>query len=313
MHLTAPITWLHADGTPRWMLSRGTAVMGPDGKPYRLAGSQTDVTARRKAEEQLMYDACHDALTGLPNRAMFTDRLGRALWRAKRRQNYMFAVLFLDLDRFKVINDSLGHIIGDQLLIGIARRLEDCLRPSDMVARLGGDEFTVLLEDIRDVSDATRVAERIQEKLSGSFTLGGQEVFTTVSIGIALNTTGYERAEDILNQMRIADRSADHLAEDRTAPATEPRIARSLSQLKHVLVARGHRHHARRLALETGVVVIDVDRRLAIRGGQTAHVESQALCVGRHGHPDLQAVDSGRVRSSATAHDHLPATFRLRP
>ncbi len=244
-HFEAEYRMLHADGTPRWMLSRGTAVMGPDGKPYRLAGSQTDVTARRKAEEQLMYDACHDALTGLPNRAMFTDRLGRALWRAKRRQNYMFAVLFLDLDRFKVINDSLGHIIGDQLLIGIARRLEDCLRPSDMVARLGGDEFTVLLEDIRDVSDATRVAERIQEKLSGSFTLGGQEVFTTVSIGIALNTTGYERAEDIL-------RDAD----------TAMYRAKAAGKACHEMFDRGmHVQAVNRLQMET-------DLRLAVENEQ---------------------------------------------
>ncbi len=157
-----------------------------------------DVTERKQTESQLRHQACHDALTGLPNRVLFIDRVDHAIKRAKRQKDYLFAVLFLDLDRFKVVNDSLGHIIGDQLLIAIARRLEACLRPADTVARLGGDEFTILLENINDISDATQIAERIQTELSLPFHLGGHEVFTTASIGIALNTTGYNRSEDIL-------------------------------------------------------------------------------------------------------------------
>lgn len=195
---------LHRDGTYRWMLARGIAVGEIGKRPYRIAGSQTDVTDRRIAEERLLHEAIHDVLTGLPNRALFMDLLARSLGRSKRHEKYMFGVLFLDLDRFKVINDSLGHVIGDQLLISLARRLEACLRPGDTVARLGGDEFTILIDDIKDISDATRVADRIQKELSHPFNLGGHEIFTSVSIGIALSVTGYDRPEDLIRDADTA-------------------------------------------------------------------------------------------------------------
>jgi len=194
---------LHQNGTYRWVLSRGLAVRDSAGNVTRMAGSQTDITERKVA----------DGLTGLPNRILFMDRLDCALDRAKRHKNAMFAVLFLDLDRFKVINDSLGHDVGDQLLIALARRLETSLRSSDTVARLagrptmarlGGDEFTVLLDDIHNVSDATCVAERLQQQLAAPFTIAGHEVFTTASMGIALSATGYERPEDILRDAETA-------------------------------------------------------------------------------------------------------------
>jgi diguanylate cyclase (GGDEF)-like protein/PAS domain S-box-containing protein len=194
----------HRDGSYLWMLSRAIAVRDKDGKAYRLVGSQTDITDRKLVEERLMHEAIHDVLTGLPNRALFSDLLARSLGRAKRRVDYLFAVLFLDVDRFKLINDSLGHMIGDQLLISIARRLESCLRPGDTVARLGGDEFTILLEDIHDVTDATTVADRIHQDLAVPFTIGGQEVFTSASIGIALSATGYDRPEDLLRDADTA-------------------------------------------------------------------------------------------------------------
>lgn len=189
---------LHKAGTYRWILSRGIAIRDASGKVYRMTGAQADVTERKIAEGKLLHDAFHDALTGLPNRTLFIQRLEQALNNANRRQDGLFAVLFLDLDRFKVVNDSLGHLIGDQLLTALVRRLEACVRPGDTVARLGGDEFTILLEAIQDVGDATVVADRIQKELTLPFNLSGHEVFITTSIGIALSTIGYDRPEDLL-------------------------------------------------------------------------------------------------------------------
>jgi diguanylate cyclase (GGDEF)-like protein/PAS domain S-box-containing protein len=202
-HFETEHRMLHRDGTYRWMRSRGLAVRDATGCAYRMAGSQTDITEGKVA----------DALTGLPNRILFIDRLGYCIDRARRREASMFAVLFLDLDRFKIINDSLGHVVGDQLLVALARRLEGCLRASDLVARvntehtiarLGGDEFTILLEDIRDVSDALRVAERVQETVAQPFALNGQEVFTTASIGIATSATHYDSPEVVLRDADTA-------------------------------------------------------------------------------------------------------------
>ncbi len=163
-----------------------------------------DITDRKRAEEQLIHSALHDHLTGLPNRALFIDHLKLAIERAKRRPEHQFAVLFLDLDRFKVINDSLGHTIGDHLLVGIARRLEAALRPGDTVARLGGDEFTILLEDVRDLDEALQVAERLQSDLAKPFNFDGHEVFTTVSSGLAQSAGRYERPEDMLRDADTA-------------------------------------------------------------------------------------------------------------
>jgi diguanylate cyclase (GGDEF)-like protein len=164
-----------------------------NGVPTRIAGSQTDITDRRAVEEQLMHEAIHDSLTGLSNRAFFIDLLQNSLSRARRRSNYLFAVLFLDLDRFKVINDSLGHLIGDAFLIELARRLHGCLRNNDTVARLGGDEFAVLVDDIENEIDAIRVAERIQKELSLPFIVEGQEIFTSVSIGITVSSARWKK------------------------------------------------------------------------------------------------------------------------
>lgn len=176
---------------------------------------EKEIFERKRMEEKLLYDAFHDTLTGLPNRALFMDRLKHAVERSKRNKDYLFAVLFLDLDRFKVINDSLGHTLGDQLLIAIAEKLKACVRPTDTVVRLGGDEFTILLEDIKDVSDAIRVAERIQQELILPFDLYEQEIFTSASIGIALNTTSDHRPDDLLRDADIAMYRAKDLGKAR--------------------------------------------------------------------------------------------------
>jgi diguanylate cyclase (GGDEF)-like protein/PAS domain S-box-containing protein len=194
----------HKDGSYRWMLCRGLAVWNESGRAMRMAGSQADVTDRRKFEQQLVHDALHDDLTGLPNRALFVDRLSHALSRMRRNPTYHFAVLFLDLDRFKLINDGLGHAIGDQLLITIARRLEQCLRPGDTAARLGGDEFTILLDEVHDEQIIREIADRAQQALSAPIQLGEQEVFTTASIGILLSSVEYESATDMIRDADTA-------------------------------------------------------------------------------------------------------------
>jgi diguanylate cyclase (GGDEF)-like protein len=208
---------LHKAGQRRWMLTRGLAVRDGEGKAYRMAGSLTDITDRKNAEQQLLHDAFHDALTGLANRALFLDRLGQSMARSERKPGYHFAVLFLDLDRFKVINESLSHTIGDRLLVELADRIRGCLRPADTAARLGGDEFAILLEEIGDMQDAVGFAERINKAVQEPFTLEGDEVFTSASIGIALGSPGYERPEDLLRDADTAMYRAKALGRARHA------------------------------------------------------------------------------------------------
>ncbi len=188
-HYEAEYRMRTAHGTYRWMLSRALAVRGPDGRALRLAGSQTDVTERKAAELQLQHDALHDALTGLPNRVLFQDRLEHLVRRGARAEGTS-AVLFLDLDRFKVVNDSLGHLVGDGLLVDVAERLKGALRPGDTVARLGGDEFTVLLEDLKDYEEARHVADRVLAALEAPFSVEDQDLYLSASIGIAMVPPG---------------------------------------------------------------------------------------------------------------------------
>ncbi len=172
------------------------------GQALHFNNQIVDITERKHMEKQLLHDALHDSLTGLPNRALFMDRLDHELKRAKTNPDYVFAVLFLDLDRFKVVNDSAGHLVGDQLLVEIARRLEKSVNFTDTVARLGGDEFTILLENIHNIQNAIAVAKKIDLALRIPFNLQGYELFTSASIGIALSSEGYNKPDEI---MRDAD------------------------------------------------------------------------------------------------------------
>ena len=159
----------HRDGNYRWMLSRGVAVRCDRARPERLVGCHIDITRYREAEKRLLRAAMHDPLTGLPNRTCFMERLAVAGRHAHKHSDYLFALLFLDVDRFKVINDSLGHLVGDELLVSIGQRLQACVRPNDTIARLGGDEFAILLDDLREDLEATQIAATIQKELARPF------------------------------------------------------------------------------------------------------------------------------------------------
>ncbi|HUP21521.1 MAG TPA: diguanylate cyclase, partial [Thermoanaerobaculia bacterium] len=203
-HMVLEHRMVRQDGDQLWVLTRGALVRDEAGDVVRLAGSMTDISARKRAEESLLYDAFHDGLTGLANRSLFLDRLAVAIAARKRTPGHRFAVLFLDLDRFKTVNDSLGHSVGDRLLVAIARRLEGLTRPSDTVARLGGDEFALIAGAVTDSNSAAHLAERIQQNLVEPFTIARQEVFVTASIGIALPDGDDLDAEGLLRNADLA-------------------------------------------------------------------------------------------------------------
>jgi diguanylate cyclase (GGDEF)-like protein/PAS domain S-box-containing protein len=207
----------HADGEWRWFAVRGAAQRDAAGAAVRVAGLMSDVTRHRLLVERMAHDARHDPLTGLPNRTLFLDLLSHSFHRLRRHEDYRFAVLFIDIDRFKLVNDAFGHEAGDQLLQQIAKRLTACLREGDTLARQGGDEFTMWLDDVHGPADAVRVADRVHDVMHDPFEISGQRIQSSASIGVAVGNSGYKQAEDILRDADSAMYRAKALGKARTA------------------------------------------------------------------------------------------------
>jgi diguanylate cyclase (GGDEF)-like protein/PAS domain S-box-containing protein len=206
----------HENGGYIWVYARGVILPDAHGRAARMAGSISSIAKRKETEHELIHRALHDALTGLPNRVLFMDRLHQALRRYKRNRQLRFAVLYFDLDRFKFVNDSLGHSAGDALLVSIARRLMSVIRPGDTVARMGGDEFAVLVSDFVDESDAAQVAERIHKLFEQEFSIAGRGVFTSTSIGIAIAADQYDSPEEVLRDADLAMYRAKRSEDEKT-------------------------------------------------------------------------------------------------
>lgn len=222
---------LTRDGGERWVLCRGVAVRDSEGRAIRVAGSLSDITKQKRSEAELIEQAHHDRLTGLPNRTLFMEILRTSLERTKRNKSYNFAVLFLDFDRFKVINDSLGHEYGDMLLVSIAQQLRVQLRTVDAAARLGGDEFVVLLDGINGLSGAIEVADRLLNTFAKPHSLGGHEVISTASIGIVTSDGVYDRPEELIRDADNAMYQAKASGRARYVVFDEQMHAKALQRL----------------------------------------------------------------------------------
>jgi diguanylate cyclase (GGDEF)-like protein/PAS domain S-box-containing protein len=264
-HLESEHRMRHADGSWRWVLIRGLATRDPDGAATRLAGSLSDITQRRRTERQLQHDALHDALTGLPNRELFLDRVDHLLARRRRDAGAQCAVMFLDIDRFKLVNDSLSHLIGDRLLNALATRLGEVLRPVDTLARLGGDEFTILLDGVGSETAALEVAERTQRVLAPPFIIDGHELSVTASIGIALSAPGLSAA-DLVRNADIAMYAAK-------------RGGRSLcvlfdEDMRRRVIDRMVREHDLRRAVEQGLLEVHYQPIVELCSGCISAVEA---------------------------------------
>jgi diguanylate cyclase (GGDEF)-like protein/PAS domain S-box-containing protein len=268
----------HSDGSFRWILCRGLAVRDEEKTPYRIAGSFSDVTTRTRVEEELLRDAVRDQLTGLPNRGVIIRALTRSLGRASRRDGYRFAILHLNIDRLRLINESLGRHAGDRLLGEIASRLQVCVRPSDLLVRLGSDEFGLLVDDIENATDATRVAARINDALASPFNLAESEVFATASIGIVVSSTKYQHAEELLRDANTAMNRA------KASGSARPEVFDEASHKRASIVLQIET--GLRWALERDELVLQYQPIVSLETGKIAGLESLV----RWNHPELGIV-----------------------
>ena len=278
----------HRDQTYRWVLVRGAAIRDERGRPTRMAGSMTDITAQKAAEKRLRHEALHDPLTQLPNRTLFLDRLAMSLTRAERDPAHRCGVLFLDLDRFKLVNDGFSHAAGDALLIALARRLTSHLRPGDTVARIGGDEFTILLDGIRSADEPAEIAGRIQAKLSEPFQIGDHDLVVTVSIGIAVSEPGSKPVE-LLRDADIGMYAAKRQGGARSARFNETMRSRAVTELQ----VEGEL----RRALEQGQLRVFYQPIFALDGGRLSGFE--ALARWPAGGPQVSPEDFIRVAETS--------------
>jgi len=221
-HFECEYRILDQSGSYRWMLCRGLAIRDKNGNPYRVAGSQTDITDRK----------VYNPLTGLPNRTLLMDRLERALERSRRHKDFSFALLALDVDDWKIVNDSLGCIVADQLLIQIAKRLQGCLQPQDTAAHFGHDDFVLLLDDVRDATDATLVAARIHRQLQHPFSLSGNTIYVTSTIGITLSAKRYREPAEVLQDAYTAMHRAKKIGKGRCEIFDEDMRSSAMARLR---------------------------------------------------------------------------------
>jgi diguanylate cyclase (GGDEF)-like protein len=250
-------------------------------KAAELEGANRDlaaeITERKRIEQKLSYDALHDGMTGLPNRALFLDRLGQAIEYSQRRREFSFAVLFIDMDHFKVVNDSLGHLIGDQLLAAIGARLRETLRSGDTLARFGGDEFAILMDTMQQDDAANRLAERIQMALQRPFKLDGHELHASASIGIVTDVANYRHAEELLRDADLAMYEAKALGKARSESFDV--------ELRNQALLRMEMEDELRKGLDSGEITVHYQPIVSLDTYRIAGVE--ALVRWKHPHRGL--------------------------
>jgi diguanylate cyclase (GGDEF)-like protein/PAS domain S-box-containing protein len=256
----------HANGEYRWVQARGIVARRENSEPFLMAGSQADITDRKLAEDSLTHGAMHDALTGLPNRGLMLDRIGQALARMKRSHEHRFALAIFDLDRFMVVNESLGHAAGDELLVSLARRLEPHITPGNTLARLGGDEFAILIEEFESLDEAKETIGELQSEISQPFKINGEEIFISASFGVAVGAMEYTRSEELLRDADLAMYRAKKESKSGFETFDRNRHRRAVNQLQVETMLRR--------ALDNGDIVVHYQPIVDLRTGTISGFEA---------------------------------------